>query len=336
MLIAWNEKGVCKDSTISFFAHSNTFKQYYYYVYNCGSFRVTSEYEINREAGFCPLLMIVMDGSLKLEYEKEIYSVSSSEIVLLDQYHPHHYWCEDSCSFLFFHFNGKDTSSLVKHLLEVNGSPVFSCPQFGQIAETFSQTYRTLIYHNLKVERELSIMVYEILCQLENNEQMYVHNIEHYSKSVGQAISYFQQHVHENVTLTEICDVVHLSPYYFTRLFKKETGYTPVSYLSNLKISLAKLMLRTTNITITQIADSLGYSSDASFINAFKLRTQTTPAAYRNRLKAEERSGSMETHNAQTIENNPSLTAVQPSVELEDSAKSVSWSPLKTKREKTM
>ena len=124
-------------------------------------------------------------------------------------------------------------------------------------------------------------MVYEILCQLESNEQMYVHNIEHYSKSVGQAITYFQQHVHENVTLAEICDVVHLSPYYFTRLFKKETGFTPISYLSNLKISLAKIILRTTNITISQIADSLGYSNDASFINAFRLRTVDMQTDYR-------------------------------------------------------
>ena len=65
------------------------------------------------------------------------------------------------------------------------------------------------------------------------------------------------------------------------RLFKKETGYSPEEYVSIAKINYAKLMLRTTVLPVSEIAEFLGYSSSASFINAFRKRRGIPPNQYR-------------------------------------------------------
>lgn len=312
VIIAWSEPGVRKDSSISFFAPSETFKKYYYYLYNCGSFHVTDQYDIRHEIGSYPLFIMVLDGCLHLDYDGSRYLVQGRDILLLDSGHAHHYWCEDSCSFIFFHFGGKDCDVMVRHLQQSNGSPIFQTKQDNEIYQIFLQTYHSLMYHNVKAERELSMMVYNILCLLESEEHVYPQDFERYSPPISEAVSYIQQHVHENLSLKQIADHVHLSPYYFTRLFKKETGYTPVNYLTNLKISLAQIMLRTSNSSVSQIADSLGYSSNTCFINAFRLRCHTTPAAYRKNLFQEERQGNTQTHNPKTIQEDPKLTASAP------------------------
>ena len=94
-------------------------------------------------------------------------------------------------------------------------------------------------------------------------------------------IEYIDRHIEQNFSIQELADYVNLSRSYFIHLFKKETGYSPQEYVSVAKINYAKLMLRTTVLPITEIADYLGYSSSASFINAFRMRRGVSPNQYR-------------------------------------------------------
>ena len=74
-----------------------------------------------------------------------------------------------------------------------------------------------------------------------------------------------------------------LSKYHFSRIFKKETGFSPLEYVFNTKINLAKTILITTNRKIADIALDLGFSSESSFINAFKSRTGFSPNGFRKK-----------------------------------------------------
>ena len=105
-----------------------------------------------------------------------------------------------------------------------------------------------------------------------------------------QVIEYIDQNIRETYSVQELADHVGLSRHYFMRLFKKETGYSPQEYVSSAKINYAKLMLRTTVLPVAEIADFLGYSSSASFINAFRMRRGISPNQYR-KLYAGRRSG---------------------------------------------
>lgn len=83
----------------------------------------------------------------------------------------------------------------------------------------------------------------------------------------------------------DMARLCHLSPGYFSRLFRKATGLTFTNYIIAAKIEQAKQMLAESSASVTEISDSLGYSSPSYFIKSFKDREHMTPHAYRSLIK---------------------------------------------------
>ena len=292
MLVAWNEKGVLKDSYISFFRPSASIRQYYYYMYNCGSFVVNELYDVNHPEGGRPsLFLYITSGALHVQYEGRKYQAEKGQAVLLNCMKPHHYWCQSNCEFLFFHFDGRQASQLTDHLTLENGSCVFTSSKQEEISRTMHEVFSRLIYQDTVSDLSLSASLYHILTLLEKDDGSQ-DQTRHYSQPVADTIAYLRAHIRENTTLKQLADQAGLSPYYFSHLFQKETGVSPIRYASNMKISYAKVILRTSDSSVSEIASMLGYSSDASFINAFHHRTGRPPKRYRQEILMNDRHSS--------------------------------------------
>jgi AraC-like DNA-binding protein len=104
------------------------------------------------------------------------------------------------------------------------------------------------------------------------------------SNTMSDIITYIKCNIGETFTLDSLAEQVHLSKFYFSHLFKEETGLTPMEFIATTRINLAKTILKTTSRTISDIASSLGYSSSASFINAFTKRAGVSPKKFRNTI----------------------------------------------------
>jgi AraC-like DNA-binding protein len=72
-----------------------------------------------------------------------------------------------------------------------------------------------------------------------------------------------------------------LSPNYFGDLVKKETGKTPMEFIQQKIIDIAKEDLHSTDVSITELAYSLGFQSSQHFSRYFKRTTGMTPMEYR-------------------------------------------------------
>ena len=95
------------------------------------------------------------------------------------------------------------------------------------------------------------------------------------------ALSYIRNHYGEHITLDEVARAVHLSPSYFSRLFKLETGKTFSEYLQDIRIDQAKGYLRRWDYPMADIAEQTGFFDQSHFIKAFKQATGMTPGLYR-------------------------------------------------------
>ena len=83
------------------------------------------------------------------------------------------------------------------------------------------------------------------------------------------------------VSLDELGENIHVSKYHLCRQFKRAFGVSPIQYHLDSRIDRAKLLLVTTDASIGDIAESVGFQSIYSFSRAFKKRENVSPSVYR-------------------------------------------------------
>ena len=94
-----------------------------------------------------------------------------------------------------------------------------------------------------------------------------------------------EEHLAEDLLLSDIAAVVHLSPYHFARLFKESVGFPPHQYVIQRRVERAKLLLSTTNWSLTAIAHTVGFAHESHLALHFKRLTGVTPRYYRSQRK---------------------------------------------------
>lgn len=102
------------------------------------------------------------------------------------------------------------------------------------------------------------------------------------SVTVQNALRTIRIHCHEHLTIADIAAMTGISPAYLCFIVKKETGSTVNAWVQKEKIRAAKELLRFTDHTILNIAESLSYSSQSHFQTTFRKYTGMTPLQYRN------------------------------------------------------
>lgn len=278
------ETGVLQQSNYFFFAPSDMFKEFYPCIINCGHFFCQWGYHIQRAGNHTPLLLYVIDGTFCLDYEENHYVAEKNDIILIDGEKPHEYYSGEYCEFIYMHYCGGNSIDITRHLLVQNNGPLFRLSNHKLIYRQADTLIRKLCYEQDVDDIELSCTIYDCLCQMQAFNTA-LSDISTANSSVIEAsIRFIRENAEKKLSLNDIADHVNLSPYYFSHLFKEETGCSPVQFLSQCKINLAKTMLKTTIQSVSEISDYLGYSSSASFINAFSNRTGVSPLKFRNSI----------------------------------------------------
>ena len=95
------------------------------------------------------------------------------------------------------------------------------------------------------------------------------------------AIDFMELHYPEKVTIPEIARIAGFNSQYFCSYFKKHTRSTPVEYLTTLRIRRAKELLRSTDLSVLEVAMQSGFENVSFFIHKFKTATGVTPGRYR-------------------------------------------------------
>ncbi|MFP5112043.1 bifunctional transcriptional activator/DNA repair enzyme AdaA [Bacillaceae bacterium C204] len=99
---------------------------------------------------------------------------------------------------------------------------------------------------------------------------------------VGQITNYVDMHFNEPLTLENLADICHGSPYHLQRTFKQIKGISPIQYIQQTRITHAKQNLETTDKTINEISMEVGIPNSAYFATLFKKITTYTPSEYRH------------------------------------------------------
>ncbi len=102
---------------------------------------------------------------------------------------------------------------------------------------------------------------------------------------VGEITEYIQQHIYESITVEQIASKFHYSRSRLSTIYKEQTGLGINETISMKKLNLARNLLREGKMTVSQIANELGYASPQYFSHKFKKEVGCPPSTYAEKMK---------------------------------------------------
>jgi AraC-like DNA-binding protein/mannose-6-phosphate isomerase-like protein (cupin superfamily) len=96
---------------------------------------------------------------------------------------------------------------------------------------------------------------------------------------------YIDQHFKETLTLDQLAEEAHMNKFYLSHAFKQEFGVSPINYLISCRIEESKYLLAETDLSISQIAQLLNFSSPSYFSQVFRRTQGVSPVEFRQSTK---------------------------------------------------
>jgi AraC-like DNA-binding protein len=101
--------------------------------------------------------------------------------------------------------------------------------------------------------------------------------------------AYTERHQAENLSLSEVARVIHVSPFYLCKIFKRATGLTFIDFRNRLRIESAKKLLTAPGVSISEIAYKVGFQSLTQFNRLFRRIVGKSPTEFRRAVLTQTR-----------------------------------------------
>ncbi len=273
------ESGVLPNSDYYIHTPSVQSKNTFFYPTYTGFFHYDSDYHLERNTYDSFLLMLVKKGKCIVSVDHKTFTASENQIVFIDCFKPHSYYTKTGWEALWLHFDGIAARQYFDMITKAQGY-IISLKETYTFEKSIRYIYNAFREGTLLKEALLSLHITNALTEL------LVSSVDNPSApnktAVDDTILYIKEHLCETLTLESLSSRVSLSPFYFTRLFKMETGFTPHEYIIATRINTAKYLLRNSQSSIKEICFSIGFASESNFCSTFKKWEQQTPSKYRD------------------------------------------------------
>ena len=159
---------------------------------------------------------------------------------------------------------------------------VFEAVDFDEISDTELEAEKEDLYAQIRKYADKSSIRNYVLEYLNAFLKKYEASKRNQEKKPVRIVKdHIREHYKENISLEEMAKLVDLNPVYLSVLFKRSTGENFNDYLTNIRITKAKSMLKDTNETIAAIAEGVGYANAKYFSQLFSKVVGINPTVYR-------------------------------------------------------
>ncbi|GAA3412097.1 AraC family transcriptional regulator [Paenibacillus hodogayensis] len=232
-------------------------------------------YRIGRPCSKVSCIEYIVKGRGTIRIDSNEFYPAAGDTYFLHQGKDHYYFSDrdDPWVKIWVNFNGELLTELVRSY-KLEGC--YHIPDF------YSMHYLQQIIRNARTNDNNSVLnctlaVHELLFKISEH----LHTPDIHSDAMRMR-KYLDGRVSENVSLSELAQVIGKSESQAIRLFKHQYGITPYNYHLQLKMEFAKKLLRSTSMTIREIAAYLSFADEFYFSNLFKQKTGIAPYYFRN------------------------------------------------------
>jgi AraC-like DNA-binding protein len=273
------EKGLKPKSQRIFLTPTMDTVEHLYYITWCGHYYCDTNYQIERDYFADVLICYIVRGKMKFRQEKYEATAQTGDAILLNCNYPHKYHPIDQAEFLYYHINGQNVHRLTDWLIAENGGILFNNLFNSKVASQMQGQINLLVSGVGDDPIGISQNIYNCLSYLAVRHKKPL--LLQGNSMSAKAIRFMKANIEKPISIHDIAASVDLSPFYFSRKFKQETGDTPANFLIRLRVNKAAEWLRTTDHSVADIAFNLGYENPSSFSQLFTRRTGMTPLQFR-------------------------------------------------------
>lgn len=208
------------------------------------------------------------------------YTVKSGQIFVIipntivkyqaDEHNPWHYiWATFTGDEVKEIFNSVGISNLNPVITLTNGAEVL------QLLRSMPKERSSDLAENMRFKSQLYDFMSLLVASFKSNEKQQ-------NSYYDIAVRYIKSHFFEELSVDEISAFIGISRKYLYALFKKECGKSPKDYIVDYRIKKACELLKRNDLTISNIAFSVGYRDPLTFSKIFKQKTGLSPTDYKN------------------------------------------------------
>jgi AraC-like DNA-binding protein len=241
-------------------------------------------------------MAFILSGVGKYRIEESIYSVSEGDLIIFNPGVRHQALCcpdvELPTTEFFVGFSDIRISGYPANFLPVSGE-AYVLHTTGDLRQRLFKICSSMEaekaacrqgrYFMLKAYLiQMLLFVLREQCEPLEKKSGYAFESANKKYVVEQIVNYFEDHYNEKISLDQIAENMYLSPFYISRIFKSETGDTPIRHLINIRLEKAKELLEGGyEGSIQEIAALVGYDDAYHFSKLFKKRYGISPSRTR-------------------------------------------------------
>ena len=234
------------------------------------------------------ILALCVGGSGWFQVDDVRDTLVQHEAMLLPQnaYHVYGAAEETPWSLRWVHFVGSSSEYFFRQLTPGKYKLAVDPEATDQLSQLFVECYAAFAT-SFALDRMIyaSQTLHHLLALLFFNNHAFTPALLNSQQNIDETLLFLQQNIHRALTLDEMAEHAQMSKSHFSRLFRKQTGYSPIDYFIRLKMQHA-CMLLSTRVSIREIALQLGYDDPYYFSHSFKLVIGCAPAIYRHRMRS--------------------------------------------------
>jgi len=244
-------------------------------------------------------LVYVKGGSGKRQIGSHVSYYSKGDLILIGSNLPH-------CGFTD-KLTGNDSETVIQMKLDFLGNDFFDIPEMKKIQSLFEMAKGGISFSGKtkrKIGEKMEILEYQtdfqrllsilnILNELGNSKEFKILNAEGFSMEtevkdndrINMVFNHVKTNFKEEITLSQIANLVSMTVPSFCRYFKKITNKTFTQFVNEYRLVHASKLLAEQPLSITEVCFESGFNNFSHFNKQFKAFTGQNPSEYRNELK---------------------------------------------------
>lgn len=264
-----------------------------FYLEMAGISYCDGTYRIKRQDSNETVIEYVIDGRGYLNVNGENYAATAGDVYILRKKTTHTYWSDAKSPWvkIFFNIRGSLAEKLLdEYQLGGTGKVVLEAQGMEQ---DFRDMLEGLMDHTLPQNDRFdkaAVQFLGILVKLTKKQRetgIRRGNVVSVESEMNKLIEYITMNPRRIVSNQELADVIFRSKDYVIKRFFANFGVTPYDYQIQQKMFSARNMLANMNLSVKEIANSLGYDDQHYFSYMFKKRCGMSPTQYRKKIRLE-------------------------------------------------